>query len=101
MDEFNEPENAFLEGSNFFSQIYLCIPYDFMLVFFMVSILFHYFYFQALFFDSVLIVLIGSQSTVLVLVLLLLSYAGILFNVIATIFVFVVIRDAIRTLPNI
>lgn len=67
----------------------------------MVSILFHYFYFQALFFDSVLIVLIGSQSTVLVLVLLLLSYAGILFNVIATIFVFVVIRDAIRTLPNI
>ena len=67
----------------------------------MVSILFHYFYFQALFFDSVLIVLIGSQSTVLVLVLLLLSYAGVLFNVIATIFVFVVIRDAIRTLPNI
>lgn len=67
----------------------------------MVSILFHYFYFQALFFDSVLIVLIGSQSTVLVLVLLLLSYAGILFNVVATIFVFVVIRDAIRTLPNI
>ena len=67
----------------------------------MASILFHYFYFQALFFDSVLIVLIGSQSTVLVLVLLLLSYAGILFNVIATIFVFVVIRDAIRTLPNI
>ena len=67
----------------------------------MVSILFHYFYFQALFFDSILIVLIGSQSTVLVLVLLLLSYAGILFNVIATIFVFVVIRDAIRTLPNI
>ena len=67
----------------------------------MASILFHYFYFQALFFDSVLIVLIGSQSTVLVLVVLLLSYAGILFNVIATIFVFVVIRDAIRTLPNI
>ena len=67
----------------------------------MASILFHYFYFQALFFDSVLIVLIGSQSTVLVLVLLLLSYAGVLFNVIATIFVFVVIRDAIRTLPNI
>lgn len=67
----------------------------------MASILFHYFYFQALFFDSVLIVLIGSQSTVLVLVLLLLSYAGILFNVVATIFVFVVIRDAIRTLPNI
>ena len=67
----------------------------------MASILFHYFYFQALFFDSVLIVLIGSQSTVLVLVLLLLSYAGILFNVVATIFVFVVIRGAIRTLPNI
>ena len=67
----------------------------------MASILFHYFYFQALFFDSVLIVLIGSQSIVLVLVLLLLSYAGILFNVVATIFVFVVIRDAIRTLPNI